>query len=410
MANPKHTQREFLGKSKRESSPPGKSGQPSMSKPKAKPQRTPRPAADRKKISPRHIGKKKRAVEKITAFLTGIIGEKLGLPPQGIQPQTAFFHLGVTSLISEEILVDIRRVFKQVSPTLLFDYPTIQYLANHLAPFLEASQDLLMPECKPGNETGQVKTTRAVPARVKKLPRAEKQQKPTKSVAFEEQGPADIAVIGMSGRFPGAEDVDTLWHNLVGGKSAIVEIPENRWPMNGFFDPEPQKPNRSYSKWAGLLSEFDRFDPLFFNISPKEAEFMDPQQRLFLQEAWRALENAGYAARELAGTSCGVFVGVEDGDYHSQEPEINAYSLSGHSIAILAARIAYLLNLKGPSVPVNTACSSSLVAVHLACESIRSGTCTLALAGGVALLTSPKTHISLSQLGVCVGGWPLQGV
>src|SRR6185436_6819406 len=137
----------------------------------------------------------------------------------------------------------------------------------------------------------------------------------------------------------------------------------------------------------GFLADIDCFDPLFFNISPQEAELMDPQQRLFLQEAWRALEDAGYAKQALDGKKCGVFVGCGVSDYQKELDKANiahAHSFTGNSAAILAARIAYHLNLKGPSLAIDTACSSSLVAIHLACESIHSGTSELALAGGVA--------------------------
>ncbi|WP_437923085.1 SDR family NAD(P)-dependent oxidoreductase [Sorangium sp. So ce291] len=212
----------------------------------------------------------------------------------------------------------------------------------------------------------------------------------------------DIAVVGMSGRLPGAETVADFWRNLCNGHDAIGEIPPERWPLDGFYDPDPDAAARSYSKWGGFLSGIGDFDPLFFGISPREAELTDPQQRLFLQEAWKALEDAGYSAEALNGRRCCVFVGCKDGDYVSKldasaDP---SYRLIGNTLSILSARISYFLNLKGPSVPIDTACSSSLVAIHLACQSLISGASELAVAGGVALMTTPISHVMLSKTGM----------
>ncbi|WP_437595490.1 SDR family NAD(P)-dependent oxidoreductase [Sorangium sp. So ce590] len=212
----------------------------------------------------------------------------------------------------------------------------------------------------------------------------------------------DIAVVGISARLPDAETVADFWRNLCDGHDAIREIPPDRWPLDGFYDPDPAAPARSYSKWGGFLSDIGGFDPLFFGISPLEAELTDPQQRLFLQEAWRALEDAGYSADALNGQRCSVFVGCKDGDYvyklgASADP---SYRLIGNTLSILSARISYFLNLKGPSVPIDTACSSSLVALHLACQSLISGSSDLAVAGGVALMTTPISHVMLSKTGM----------
>jgi len=210
-----------------------------------------------------------------------------------------------------------------------------------------------------------------------------------------------IAIIGISGKFPDARDVNEYWDNLSQGKDSVREIPESRWHLDGFYDADAKAPNRSYSKWGGFLSGIDQFDPLFFNISPREAELMDPQQRLFLEEAWQALEDAAYSPQQLENEKCGVFVGCWGGDYKTQLTENNVlpdiYSFAGNAAPILAARISYCLNLKGPSIAVDTACSASLVAIHLACESILSGTSTLALAGGVTILTTKEYHIQASK-------------
>ncbi len=214
--------------------------------------------------------------------------------------------------------------------------------------------------------------------------------------------PVDIAIIGISGRFPGAENVHRYWNNLKNGVESITEVPKERWNVNDYFDPNPRTPNKTYSRVGGFLKDADKFDPLFFNISPLEAEAMDPQQRIFLEEAWRALEDAGYADRSLSNVKCGVFVGAAQGDYVSKlslgGAENTAEAFAGMSSSILAARISYILNLKGPSIAMDTACSSSLVAVHQACLSILSGESDMALAGGIRLMFTPSLYIQTCKM------------
>ncbi|MEN5090691.1 SDR family NAD(P)-dependent oxidoreductase [Pseudomonas protegens] len=217
-------------------------------------------------------------------------------------------------------------------------------------------------------------------------------------------GAIDIAIIGMSGRFPGADSTARFWDNLKAGHNSVTEIPLSRWGSHDYFDPERSASNKSYSKWAGLVDDIKGFDADFFNISPREALLMDPQQRLFFQEAWGAIEDAGYAPGSWSDSKCGVFVGCVSGDYlqHLREQQMpaDAYSLTGNASSILAARLSYFLNLKGPAVAVDTACSSSLVSVHMACESLISGTCEVALAGGVMLYNTPEMFVLASQLGM----------
>ncbi|CAB3765827.1 1,4-dihydroxy-2-naphthoyl-CoA synthase [Paraburkholderia humisilvae] len=214
-----------------------------------------------------------------------------------------------------------------------------------------------------------------------------------------------VAVIGMACRFPQSPDADAFWRNLAGGIDCVSEIPAERWPHDAdWFHTDPRHAGTSYSRWAGLLDRIDAFDPLFFGISPAEAELIDPQQRIFLEECWKAIENAGYAPGALSGSACGVYVGCANGDYarvlrHAGQDTAGA-AFMGTSSAILAARIAYLLNLKGPAVAVDTACSSSMVALHLACESIRNGENEIALTGGVNVLATPLGHILTSQVGM----------
>ncbi|MCX7920842.1 MAG: SDR family NAD(P)-dependent oxidoreductase [Clostridia bacterium] len=211
----------------------------------------------------------------------------------------------------------------------------------------------------------------------------------------EEEGGLDIAVIGMAGEFPEAGDIYQFWDNLCHGRNSVKKVPASRWNLGDMLAQDKEI-------YAGQLSDIDMFDPLFFNISPREAEWMDPQQRRFLQTAWNALEDAGYSDKELNGKKCGVFVGCGVGDYVKEITEgvPEAYSFIGNSNSILAARISYLLNLKGPSIAIDTACSSALVAVHLACESLLNGTSEIALAGGVSIPSSPQFHLFASSAGL----------
>ncbi len=211
-----------------------------------------------------------------------------------------------------------------------------------------------------------------------------------------------IAVIGMAGRFPQAKNLAEFWENIANGKNCVSEIASDRWNLADFYDPDRNAANKTYCKWMGALEDIDRFDPLFFHISPREAEFMDPQQRLFLQTSWHCIEDAGYNPTSFAGSKCGVFVGCETGDYGKivQRYELNALGLLGSSAALLPARISYFLNLQGPCMAIDTACSASLVAIANACDSLVLGHSDAALAGGVYVISGPEMHVMMSKAGI----------
>lgn len=212
----------------------------------------------------------------------------------------------------------------------------------------------------------------------------------------------DIAIVGMSGRFPKADNVNEYWNNLLNGKDCVSDISE-RWDISDIYSDKPNEPNKSYSRWGGLMNRIDDFDPLFFELSPRQAELMEPRQRIFLMEAWKALEDAGYVQKKLSGTQCGIFIGCEGSSTYFREmnaDKMNGYSVLGHSNAILTARLAYYLNLQGPSVAVDTACSSSLVAVHEACMSIQSNDCEIAIAAGTTVITDPNSYPLLCNMGM----------
>jgi acyl transferase domain-containing protein len=213
-----------------------------------------------------------------------------------------------------------------------------------------------------------------------------------------------IAVVGIGCRFPGGADSPAaLWRLLSSGEDAISEMPADRWDAASCYDPDPDAPGKSATRFGGYLQHIDRFDPHHFGISPREAALMDPQQRLMLEVSWEALEHAGLAPDRLNGSATGVFVGIGTNDYLQQYVQqqpltaIDAYLATGNAHSVAAGRISYVLGLQGPAIAIDTACSSSLVAVHLACEGIRSGSCETALAGGVGLLLSLENYVSLSK-------------
>ncbi|MEN9566821.1 MAG: hypothetical protein RLZZ69_2017, partial [Cyanobacteriota bacterium] len=173
----------------------------------------------------------------------------------------------------------------------------------------------------------------------------------------------NIAIIGLGCRFPKAESPESFWHLLSNGIDGITEVPADRWNVDDLYDPQPGNPGKMNTRWGGFLSQVDGFDPLFFNISPKEAERMDPKQRLFLEVAWEAIENAGLAPDKLSGTQTGVFVAPTGESYYLSNniggdvTQINAYDGVGSTPSLAASRLSYLLNLKGPSLAIETACS-----------------------------------------------------
>ncbi|MBU6399042.1 MAG: SDR family NAD(P)-dependent oxidoreductase, partial [Verrucomicrobia bacterium] len=329
------------------------------------------------------------------------VAESLAMKPDDIDPESAFSEYGVDSIIGVDVIQKLNAGLEiELRTTALFDYPNVSSLAGFIArSFPNAVSPasgraavepvaLLVSASRSGREGGaqpeQAEFPETAPA--------------TAAV------PRGVAVIGMAGRFPGAGDVGTFWRNLAAGRSAITEAPPGRWSAAAFYDAKPGTPGKTNCKWGGFIDDIDAFDSLFFRISPAEAERMDPQQRLFLEECWHAIEDAGYAPSSLSGARCGVFVGAAEGDYASKGMSAGAgegaVAMASNDSSIMAARIAYLLNLKGPTLSLNAACASSLVAIHLACQSILNGENDFMLAGGAFLRCTPGFHIAASEAGM----------
>ena len=213
-----------------------------------------------------------------------------------------------------------------------------------------------------------------------------------------------LAIIGMSVRFPGADSPSEYWDLLCSGRTAIRNVPEDRWNPDRFYNPDPKKPGTTYVRTGGFLrGAIDEFDAAFFGISPREAVWMDPQQRLLLEVGWETFEDAGIAPDKLAGSSTGVFVGGFTLDSlilqssALNRTKLTSHSPTGSSMTMLANRLSYCFDFRGPSMSVDTACSGSLVAFHLACQSLRQGECALALAGGVNVMLLPDYWIVMAK-------------
>ena len=213
-----------------------------------------------------------------------------------------------------------------------------------------------------------------------------------------------VAIVGMAGVMPQCDDLVTFWEALRYGRDLITEVPSERWNWRDYLNDQDSDNPLTAIRWGGFLKQVDCFDAPFFGISPYEAKLMDPQQRLLLQVVWHVLEDAGYLASDLAGSSTGVYVGVSTSDYfelmRERHVSIDAHTATGYAHSILANRISYLFDFHGPSEAIDTSCSSSLVAVHRAVEAVQCGDCELAIAGGVNLLLTPTMHVSFAKAGM----------
>lgn len=216
-------------------------------------------------------------------------------------------------------------------------------------------------------------------------------------------GSEPIAIVSAACRYPrGIDDLDAFWRFMEAGRDAVDEVPRHRWDLQQFWDERSREPGKTYSRWAALFDDLTGFEPAFFGISSKDADRLDPQQRLMLELGWEAFERGGWSRKRLCGALAGVFIGAFTQDWfdlqHAGRPYCAPEAALGSQLGLLAARLSYWLDLRGPAMVIETACSSSLVALHLAAQSLRLGECDVALAGGVQLFLTPRQQIMCSQL------------
>ncbi|WP_186060051.1 SDR family NAD(P)-dependent oxidoreductase [Burkholderia gladioli] len=325
----------------------------------------------------------------VVARILGRMAPILKFAPEAINLRTPFYHLGFDSISLTELAGQIGAdLGVGLTPAVFFEVENVEQLAGHLM-----------------SNHGATLRTRHRPAQATPAPAV---TRPVAAAGFAPAAPANasdplleraVAIIGMSARLPGADDLDAFWRNLREGRNTIAPLPMSRY--RGAY--REQMEQADFPHRAGVLHDIDRFDAAFFQISPAEAELMDPQHRLFLEAAWAAVEHAGYRASRLPEAT-GVYVGVSGNDYatllaaHGVPTE--AYTATGTAHSMLANRVSFFLDVHGPSQAIDTACSSSLVALHRAVESLRAGQCEMVIAGGVNLALSADTFVGAYKAGM----------
>ena len=333
----------------------------------------------------------KKVEEKILKITSRI----LEIEEELLVPEAIFKDYGVGSLQGLMLIEGINRELKlKLMMPSIYDYPSIRKISKYIAKNHIEQLSL---------EKEKIRQLTAIESKKCQLSLEDKKtRQPISRNERIKENSHDIAVIGMSCRYPGAKNVKEFWTNLNNGRNCLTEVPRHRWNIDKYYDSDLGKPDRIVSKWAGFIDEVDRFDADFFKITPQEAEMMDPQQRIFLEESWRAIENAGYNPHSLSQVKCGIYVGLMGKDYKAllDNKSGDGHVFLGNSDSILPSRIAYFLNLKGPALSIKTACSSSLIAVHLACNSLASGETDMMLAGGITLYLNEKPFIMMSQMGM----------
>ncbi|MGC2743470.1 MAG: SDR family NAD(P)-dependent oxidoreductase, partial [Candidatus Angelobacter sp.] len=357
--------------------------------------------------------------EKGIVYFQKLIASTLKMRPDQIEPRRSLADYGLDSILVGQLTFKLRKAFPGVNATLLFEVKNIEGLVDY---FIKNKKQelavLVLPApVSPATQTEQASPVPAQPqgqytAGTRGRRNAQKSTRniapyggapdrgqiqpdfQTRSVTPANRSIFDVAVIGLSGRYPGAKNLKELWTKLSNGVNCITEIPKERWKWEDYYDPEKGKSGKIYTRWGGFLEGIDQFDPLFFKISPKEARTIDPQERLFLESCYHAIEDAGYTPESL-GTpeKVGVFVGVMNSRYGRQPAHFS-----------VANRVSFIFNFQGPSMAVDTACSASLTAIHLALEGIYNGDCKCAIAGGVNLIIDPVHYFQLTEMRMLSSG------
>lgn len=298
-------------------------------------------------------------------------------------PETdrALIEMGLDSLMAVEFSTQLQMMLGEsfvIAPTMLFDHPTVDAIADHVLSMMD-------------DDAEDEQTVSPAPVKSADNENTIRQREP-------------IAIVGMSCRFPGAQDVDEFWNNLLNGVDSVREIPNDRWDIDRFYSAD-REPGKMYTREGGFLEDIGDFDPAFFNISEQEACWIDPQHRMLLENSYRALEDAGIPTAPLADKNVGVFMGIMGQDYAflpqlDDAHLVQAFEGAGLSHSAGVGRISYVFGFEGPSIAVDTASSSSLVAVHQAMRNLQDGNCNMALAGGVNAILAPVNSLLMSKAGL----------
>jgi polyketide synthase PksN len=351
-------------------------------------------------------------LDRVQAALKQTVSGLLKVRIEDIDADTELNEYGFDSITLTEFGNRLNQEYSlELIPTIFFEHPTLRGFAEYL---VEEHQAAL------ATKFGLLNGTRAseqpdidIPGQSREYEAEEilsgKRRRSRFAGKFSLSKPAisapePIAIVGMSGMFPMAVDVNQFWRNLIEERDCITEIPKERWDWQEYYGDPAKEANKTNIKWGGFIDGIDEFDPLFFGISPREAESMDPQQRLLMLYAWKAIEDAGYSAQSLSGSRTAIFVGTGSSGYSwllsRAKTAIDGYSSTGMVPSIGPNRMSYFLNINGPSEPIETACSSSLVAIHRAVNAIQDGTCEMAIVGGVNTMITPDAHISFNRAGM----------
>ncbi|MFI0463376.1 amino acid adenylation domain-containing protein [Saccharopolyspora sp. 5N102] len=343
--------------------------------------------------APRKVDRELSLETHVEEALVRSLMASLKLRREELEDDKPFADYGLDSLTGVNLVQQLNESLgTDLDPSVLFDNPSIRRLVRFvLAEHGDAITADEEPETSPlpaPVEPARVDVARTIEAsRTVEAPRVTEAPRTTEAP----RGSDPIAIIGMSGRFPGARNVDEFWRQLVEGRDPVT--PASRWDLSSL---------RSRCADGGFMDGIYEFDPLFFGISGVEASYMEPQQRLFLQEVWKALEDAGHAGESLDRERCGIYVGCGAGDYFdlTTSSDYPAQAFWGNMSSLVPSRMAYYLDLHGPAMAVDTACSSSLVSMYLACQGLWAGEADLAIAGGVFVQCSPRLYIAGSRAGM----------
>ncbi|HEY6927132.1 MAG TPA: SDR family NAD(P)-dependent oxidoreductase, partial [Steroidobacteraceae bacterium] len=332
-------------------------------------------------------------------FLRQQLASVLKTIPERLDMNAPLESFGIDSIMAIELTMKLEESFNEIPETLFFEVQTLRQLMDYLLDrhCTELERISGMKEIPPDVSQERPDSSRTPQMQLSRI----------EPIEAHRVADAEVAIIGLSGRYPGANTIDELWKNLQAGVDCVTEIPATRWDHSLYYDPDRDRAGKTNSKWGGFIEGVADFDPLFFNISPHEARVMDPQERLFLQCVYEVIEDAGYTRASLSRAKqdgslpqIGVFVGALYEEYQLYGAQAQAcgknIALGGFASSI-ANRVSYFFNFHGPSIALDTMCSSSLTALHLAAQHVRSSPNALAIAGGVNVTIHPNKYLMLSQ-------------